>query len=109
MRRVWLIVVFVAATTASIGLSDRASQLHLSRTFAASPPTDPGIRTGTIGAGGFFFSLTTPELTNANAASPPFPAKSSVNGHDSGQPLAGLGPRYNTNACSWCHSYPATG
>jgi CxxC motif-containing protein (DUF1111 family) len=109
MRRVWLIVVFVAATTASIGLSDRASQLHLSRTFAASPPTDPGIRTGTIGAGGFFSTLTTPELTNANAASLQFQAQWSVTGHVSGQPLAGLGPRYNTNACSWCHSYPATG
>ena len=109
MRRMWLIVVFVAAATASIGLSVTAFRLHLSGTFAAPPPTDPGIRTGTIGAGGFFSTLTTPELTNANAASLQFQAQWSVTGNVSGQPLAGLGPRYNTNACSWCHSYPATG
>jgi len=109
MRRVWLIVVFVAAATASIGLSVRAFQLHLSRTFGAPPPTDPGTRSGIIGAGDFFSTLTTPELTNANAASLQFQAQWSVTGNVSGQPLAGLGPRYNTNACSWCHSYPATG
>jgi CxxC motif-containing protein (DUF1111 family) len=69
------------------------------------PGTDPGVRTGAAGAGGFFSTLSSDELAFANAASFWFGQPWTVTGGS----LPGLGPRFNTNGCFQCHAYPAQG
>jgi CxxC motif-containing protein (DUF1111 family) len=78
---------------------------------AAHPtsPVDPGVRTGAAGAGGTYAGLTAAETSNFNAAVLHFSRQWSVTGTVTNMPLPGLGPRYNANACGWCHSQPASG
>lgn len=78
-------------------------------TAQMTPPVDPGLRTGAAGAGGFFSTISSDELTNATSAALQFNNQWSVTGGITGEPLAGFGPDYNANACGWCHAYPALG
>jgi CxxC motif-containing protein (DUF1111 family) len=63
--------------------------------------TDPGVRGGAAGAGGPLSGLTTDELAFFTAAQARFEVVDAV--------ANGLGPGFNLNQCSGCHSQPATG
>ena len=87
--------------------------------------TDPGVRNdGIAGAGGPLASVTAgqcagppPALTTQscdilnffNDGQGRFLEVDSVSGTISGQPGVGLGPRFNSRSCSFCHAQPATG
>jgi CxxC motif-containing protein (DUF1111 family) len=77
-------------------------------------PQDPGVRGGPAGAGGALPGLDAAELSFFNAAVNRFQEVDSVSGTINDAPAgtingAGLGPRYNANSCSACHSQPAIG
>jgi CxxC motif-containing protein (DUF1111 family) len=69
--------------------------------------TDPGPRTGSAGAGGFYYTLSADEQSFFNQALARFQAVDSVSGKiESG---SGLGPAFNGNSCAMCHAQPAIG
>jgi CxxC motif-containing protein (DUF1111 family) len=85
---------------------------------AAGGVSDPGIRGGTVGAGGPLAGLNSDELNFFDANRARFQEVDSVNGtiadHDAGFPTGtqtggGLGPSFNGNACAQCHVFPAIG
>ena len=74
-----------------------------------SAQTDPGPRTGTTGAGGFYPTLNATEqafFTNARSI---FMEIDSVSGKMPGEEGTGLGPTFNGNSCAMCHAQPAIG
>jgi CxxC motif-containing protein (DUF1111 family) len=122
----------VAPVVGTIGLSIGLSLVTVTiplRVRVASgqgAPTDPGSRTS---ANLFTFSqpystLSSTEFKNlgcpdgtigscsantGSAAQGIFNEQWSVTGSVSGQPAAGLGPRYSANGCFWCHGSPVAG
>jgi CxxC motif-containing protein (DUF1111 family) len=65
--------------------------------------TDPGVRSGTPGAGGPLAGLSAAQLaffTNAQGV---------FNKVDGVPNPGGLGPGFNLNSCGGCHAYPASG
>lgn len=69
---------------------------------------DPGVRGGPAGAGTAIKGLSVPQTNVFTVGSGLFVQTASVTGSISGTRL-GLGPRYNSNVCSTCHSQPAVG
>ena len=67
----------------------------------ATAQTDPGVRSGTPGAGGPISGLTSAELAAFNNFKATFTEVETVS--------TGLGPGYNLNSCSGCHAQPAAG
>jgi CxxC motif-containing protein (DUF1111 family) len=69
---------------------------------------DPGVRTGPTGAGGMLSGLTAIEQQFFSAGLADFQQDESVQGTipNTG---AGLGPRFNLDACAGCHVQPAVG
>src|SRR5712671_3036598 len=63
---------------------------------------DPGLRTGTPGAGKPLGDLTSPQLNLFNAGIAEFKKRDEVKAD-------GLGPRMNLDSCAGCHSYPDAG
>ena len=94
-----LATLWSAAAAAQVGLPARPG--------AVSP--DPGVRTGTPGAGGPLPGLTAPQQAYFTAARARFQAIDSVAGTVSGAPSLGLGPRFNGTSCAGCHSQPSVG
>ena len=76
---------------------------------ARAEATDPGPRAGPAAAGGPLPSLTQAELDQFNAGQDEFADPQSVSGGIADEGGAGLGPRFNANSCSACHSQPAVG
>ena len=77
-------------------------------------PHDPGVRGGPAGAGGPLAGLHSSELALFYAALGRFQEIDSVSGTINDAPPgtqsgSGLGPRFNMNSCSGCHSQPAVG
>jgi hypothetical protein len=72
-----------------------------------STPSDPGVRGGTVDAGRLLASVaSTPGLLDfASSGSGQFQEDQVVQGAANN----GLGPRFNSNSCSSCHSQPAVG
>jgi CxxC motif-containing protein (DUF1111 family) len=70
-------------------------------TSSGQQPTDPGVRGGDPGAGGPLPGLSQNELNFFNAAKNVFMETEMV--------ANGLGPRFNLDSCSGCHSQPAIG
>ena len=66
---------------------------------------DPGPRGGVPGAGTFLKGLNANQLTAANLGNTQFQNVHTVTG--TGE--IGLGPRFDSNVCSSCHSLPAVG
>ena len=66
---------------------------------------DPGVRAGTLGAGGPLKGLTPSEAAHFQDGQTRFAEVESV----TGGPNNGLGPRFNSNQCLSCHSQPAGG
>jgi CxxC motif-containing protein (DUF1111 family) len=71
--------------------------------------TDPGVRGGPANAGGPIGGLTAAEANFFAKGSDKFNEIDSVSGTVTGEPGAGLGPRFNSNQCESCHSQPTTG
>jgi CxxC motif-containing protein (DUF1111 family) len=75
--------------------------------------TDPGVRGGAAGAGGPLASVAANSpagiLNFFNASQDAFEEIDSVSGTVAGEEGSGLGPRFNSNACSACHAQPAVG
>jgi CxxC motif-containing protein (DUF1111 family) len=69
---------------------------------------DPGVRTGTNGAGGFLPGLSTPDQQVFAAARAVFQEVASVQGSIPGTEM-GLGPRFNLDSCAGCHANPDVG
>jgi CxxC motif-containing protein (DUF1111 family) len=78
-------------------------------TSAISRTLDPGPRGGLIGAGGPLPGLGPDEIRFFRAAKAQFTTIDSVTGAIAGESGSGLGPRYNGNVCSACHTFPAVG
>ena len=70
--------------------------------------TDPGVRGGAAGAGAALTGLTNKEGTLFSQGSDQFQETQSVSGAITGTE-PGLGPRFNLDSCSGCHSQPAIG
>src|SRR5436309_7654511 len=62
---------------------------------------DPGVRGGAAGAGGHLHGLTASEEMFFDAGSDEFQEADGL--------AEGLGPRFNLDSCSGCHSQPAVG
>ncbi len=73
---------------------------------ATTPAADPGPRPGPAGAGGPYPTLNADEQQRFSDALDSFTESNDevLRGPDSG----GLGPGFNSNGCSSCHSQPAT-
>jgi CxxC motif-containing protein (DUF1111 family) len=71
----------------------------------AQGPVDPGVRGGAAGAGSPFNNLTADETAFFQDGQGRFAEIETVQGG----PNTGLGPRFNSNQCSSCHSQPAMG
>jgi CxxC motif-containing protein (DUF1111 family) len=109
----------LAAGAAGILLSSSGSPIGSAIAGGGFPPPgsgpqDPGVRSGPAGAGGPLSGLDTAEQAFFYAALNRFLEVDSVSGTINDAPPgringAGLGPRYNANSCSACHSQPAIG
>jgi CxxC motif-containing protein (DUF1111 family) len=76
-------------------------------TTGAWAQQDPGPRAGAAGAGSAYSTLNANELSFFTQAMARFQTMDSVQGTI--EPGSGLGPGYNGNSCSMCHSQPAIG
>lgn len=76
---------------------------------AQAQVVDPGPRGGPAGAGGPLNGLTKPEVAFWAGGLAIFQEIASVSGTITGETIEGLGPRFNLNQCSGCHSQPAVG
>src|SRR5262249_24416025 len=77
---------------------------------AQTPPAkDPGVRSGTPGAGGTIRNLTSDEQQLFVFLTSEFTQTHSVAGTVGDETGNGLGPGYNANGCGTCHSFPAFG
>jgi CxxC motif-containing protein (DUF1111 family) len=72
---------------------------------AGKKPVDPGVRSGSPGAGGPLASLTADETAFFQDGASRFAEVEVVAGGANN----GLGPRFNSNQCLSCHSQPAPG
>jgi CxxC motif-containing protein (DUF1111 family) len=79
----------------------------LTISLAANAQRDPGPRPGSAGAGGTYPTLSADQLTFFNQSLARFQAVDSVSGTI--EKGSGLGPTFNGNSCSMCHSQPAIG
>lgn len=96
-------------------MSTRLSPLVLCLLFGllTSIPTraqnDPGPRSGAVGAGGFYPTLSSNEQSLFTQALQRFMEVDSVKGSLTGENGTGLGPTFNGNSCAQCHAQPAAG
>jgi CxxC motif-containing protein (DUF1111 family) len=104
----WLLVGVASTIVGSAALSKLALAQSTATTtnFQAS---DPGVRGGPAGAGGSLAGLSPAEVAFFTSARDVFQEVDSVSGTIAGENGAGLGPRFNLNSCSGCHSQPAVG
>src|SRR5205807_9208206 len=70
---------------------------------------DPGVRAGSIDGGGPLPGLSAGQSKTFALGLATFATARSINGGLPNQPQEGLGPRFNSNSCSSCHSQPAVG
>ena len=71
--------------------------------------TDPGPRGGTANAGAYYPTLNAAEQAFFQDARDIFQEVTSVKGAVPGEDSKGLGPSFNGNSCTQCHSQPAVG
>jgi CxxC motif-containing protein (DUF1111 family) len=79
----------------------------LTISLTANAQRDNGPRPGSAGAGGTYPTLNADQLTFFNQSLARFQAVDSVSGTI--EKGSGLGPTFNGNSCSMCHSQPAIG
>ena len=88
------------------GLSSLALAQSVTENFRAR---DPGVRTGSIGAGLPLANLSAAQLQFFDDGFDRFIEIDSVSGTVAGAPGRGLGPGYNATSCGVCHSQPFAG
>lgn len=100
---VWLRAI---APLAAVALAAAALLMVLGKQLVASGSlaTDPGVRGGPPGAGGFVTGFVGQQAQVAADVQPFFSQVNSV----TTAPL-GLGPRFSSNSCASCHAQPAIG
>jgi CxxC motif-containing protein (DUF1111 family) len=81
----------------------------VAQTAFGSTVHDPGVRGGPAGAGGPLPELNAGEKAFFAATRDVFQEVDSVSGTIAGEDGKGLGPRFNMNSCSGCHSQPEVG
>src|SRR5215467_756672 len=93
----------VAQTAPQTAAQSTQTQTSFTTTRSSSSrgPTDPGVRGGDPGAGDGLANLNDAEKKYFDVAKDVFQEVDDV--------AAGLGPRFNLDACSGCHSQPAIG
>ena len=91
---------------ASVGASVAAV---LAFSLIAYAQTDPGPRGGPPGAGSYYPTLNANEQAFFTQALSRFQNVDSVSGTLPGETGLGLGPTFNGNSCSICHSQPSVG
>jgi CxxC motif-containing protein (DUF1111 family) len=89
------------AATADVTAGGRSFGNNFGRSPSRGGGTDPGVRGGEPGAGGPLQGLSNAELQFFNASKEVFQEVDAV--------PDGLGPRFNLDSCSGCHSQPAIG
>src|SRR5262245_11946063 len=89
------------AATADVTAGGQRFGNNFGRSPSRGGGTDPGVRTGTPGAGGPLQGLGNAELQYFNAAKDVFGEVDAV--------PDGLGPRFNLDSCAGCHSHPSIG
>ncbi len=82
--------------------------LPIAAQSSSSTAHDPGVRTGSIGAGAPIAGLTPNQQAFFSAGLMTFNEIDSVKGTVAGTGL-GLGPRFNAESCAQCHAAPAPG
>lgn len=107
---VHLIVSFVLVIGVAIGngQTDQATS-SAGAQLAQTSAHDPGVRTGNPGAGQPLSTLSSAEVPYFQDGQARFVQIESVGGTAAGEPGVGLGPTFNSNSCSSCHSQPAIG
>ncbi|HEY6292817.1 MAG TPA: di-heme oxidoredictase family protein [Terriglobia bacterium] len=91
-----------------------ALALMAGRLVWAQTATDPGVRGGAAGAGGFQTTLTSDEQLSFTPIKNQFNQTFVVCGNAGCNPKGtvintGLGPRFSSNSCANCHAQPAPG
>jgi CxxC motif-containing protein (DUF1111 family) len=74
----------------------------------AQTATDPGVRGGPLGAGGFVSGLNANQQALSTSVQNFFEEVNNVAGGNSVKRV-GLGPRFDSNSCNSCHAQPAPG
>jgi len=76
---------------------------------ALNAQVDPGPRSGSPSAGGYYPTLSAAEQALFTQAQGVFKEINSVSGTIPGEESGGLGPTFNGNSCAMCHAQPAVG
>ena len=95
----------VLSCAVGLALAASASAQDANRIFAR----DPGVRTGSIGAGQPLATLSPAQTLHFEDGFERFIEVDSVDGSVAGEPGHGLGPGYNATSCGACHAQPFAG
>jgi len=85
-----------------------AALVAMAMSAAAQTAKDPGVRGGTIGAGGFVTGLNSNQNSMANTGAS-FIQEVNIVAGGNNQKRVGLGSRFDSNSCTGCHAQPANG
>jgi CxxC motif-containing protein (DUF1111 family) len=105
-------LVKMAASLALVTLSASVlvqAQQDAGSAKSATGAHDPGVRVGEIGAGKPVATLSAVQLRVFHEGEAQFNLIYSASGSAPNAPGPGLGPAFNTNSCSSCHSQPSGG
>jgi len=90
-------------------LSFATALLGQATTSTSGGARDPGVRAGSVNAGGALAGLSASQAQYFQDGLSRFLEVDSVSGTVSGEPGKGLGPTFNATSCAGCHSQPAVG
>jgi len=107
MKKINPITIALVGAAASLSAGVFAQNQNFG--FAGTTAKDPGVRTGSIGAGTALSTLTADELNYFQDGMSRFMEVDSVGGTLGNEPGKGLGPGFNSNSCVSCHAQPAPG
>ena len=111
----WTVVGVAGSAACSQGTTGDSTAESSSSAIGSKPDlvqskgTDPGPRGGSAAAGGFYPTLNATEQGVFQQALVRFQEIDSVTGTEPGTNGGGLGPTFNGNSCTMCHSQPAIG
>ena len=86
---------------ASLTIACVGATVLIAAAVCGAQPRDPGVRSGSPGAGGSLTGLTAAQLAAFTAGLAAFQEIDDV--------PDGLGPRFNLDSCGGCHAFPAIG
>ena len=109
IHRVGVTKWLIPASICALGLAALLHAQTTATTTSLGNVKDPGVRTGSAGAGGPVTGLPSSEAALFTAGQARFAEVDSVSGTVPGEPGSGLGPGFNMNSCAGCHAFPAMG